>query len=173
MNRVHMTALASVVLGAAGIVFAAGPSNWSATLSGYQEVPALSNDAGGGFSASISPDETTVSWELTYVATNTTQAHLHFGQPGVSGGITVFLCTNLNNGPTGTQLCPVNGGTISGTFAAADVVAGAAGQGISAGELAEVIAAIRAGLVYANVHTVANASGVARGQLVPGRGHAH
>ena len=173
MNRLSMMGCAVVVAGAAGMAFAAGPLNWSATLTGYQEVPALSNDAGGGFAASISPDETTVSWELTYAATGTTQAHLHFAQAGVNGGITVFLCTNLGNGPAGTQLCPVNGGTVSGTFSAADVVAGALAQGIAAGELNEVLAAIRAGLVYANVHTMANPGGVARGQLVPGSGHAH
>ena len=31
------------------------------------------------------------------------QAHIHFAQRGVNGGITVFLCTNLGNGPTGIR----------------------------------------------------------------------
>jgi hypothetical protein len=154
------------------MAFAAGPPHWSATLVGHQEVPAVSTTAGGAFTATVSPDETTVSWELTYAATGVTQSHLHFGQVGASGGVSVFLCTNLGNGPAGTQLCPADGGTLSGTFAAADVV-GPAGQGIAAGELPELIAAIRAGLVYANVHTTANPGGVVRGQLLPGTGHAH
>src|SRR5262245_60676135 len=120
-----------------GVAVAAAPSKWSATLSGYQEVPAVSTTSRGSFTADVSSDETTVSWELTYVATDTTQAHLHFGQVGVNGGITVFLCTNLGNGPAGTQLCPASGGTISGMFTAADVGAMAVAQGIAAGELGE------------------------------------
>ena len=172
MNRVRMMALAVVVAGAVAVGLAQGPQNWSATLTGYEEVPALSTPAGGSFTAFISPDETTISWQLTYSATSVTQSHLHFGQVGVSGGVSVFMCSNLGNGPAGTQPCPVDGGTISGTFAAADVV-GPAVQLIAAGELNELIAAIRAGQVYANVHTTTNPAGLVRGQLGPGRGHAH
>ena len=152
MNRIRMMACAAAVAGIAGVAFAAGPLMWSATLTGYQEVPALSNSAGGAFNAAISPDGTTVTWDLTFEATDVTQSHLHFGQAGVNGGVSVFLCSNLGNGPAGTQPCPVNGGTISGTFSAADVI-GPAGQGIAAGELSELIAAIHVGAVYANVHT--------------------
>ena len=170
MNRFRMLACAVVVVGLAGL--AAAAPNWSARLTGYEEVPALSNGAGGHFTATISPDEATVSWALTFVATDTTQSHLHFGQAGVNGGVSVFLCSNLGNGPAGTQPCPAQGGTISGTFTAADVI-GPAGQGIAAGELSELIAAIQAGAVYANVHTAANPGGVVRGQLRVGSGHVH
>jgi hypothetical protein len=167
-----MMALAVVVAGAVGVGLAQGMQNWSATLTGYEEVPALSTPAGGSFTAFISPDETTISWSLTYSATSVTQAHLHFGQVGVSGGVSVFMCTNLGNGPAGTQPCPVDGGTVTGTFAAADVV-GPITQLIAAGELNELIAAIRAGRVYANVHTTSNPAGLVRGQLAPGGGHGH
>ncbi len=153
-----------------GVGIAAGSQNWSTTLTGYEEVPALSTPAGGSFKASISPDESTVSWELTFEAQNTLQSHLHFGQVGVSGGVSVFLRTNLGNGPAGTQACPSDGGTISGVWTAADVV-GPGAQGIAAGELSELIAAIRAGRVYANVHTTSNPGGLIRGQLAPGNGH--
>lgn len=172
MNRVRLMALAVVVAGTVAVGLAQGSQNWSATLTGYEEVPSLSTAAGGSFTAFISPDETTISWELTYSATSVTQAHLHFGQVGVSGGVSVFMCTNLGNGPAGTQPCPADGGTVTGTFTAADVV-GPASQLIAATELNELIAAIRAGRVYANVHTVANPGGLVRGQLAPGRGHAH
>jgi hypothetical protein len=167
-----MVAAAAAFAGVAGVAVAAASSNWSAKMTGYEEVPSLSNNAIGSFRATISPDETTVSWELIYAATAVTQAHLHFGQAGVNGGVSVFLCTNLGNGPSGTQPCPVDGGAISGTFAAADVI-GPIGQGIGAGELNELISAIEMGTVYANVHTTANPGGAARGQLRPGRGHAH
>jgi glucose-1-phosphate thymidylyltransferase len=68
------------------------------------------------------------------------QAHIHFGQPGVNGGIVTLLCTNLGNGPAGTPLCPASG-TVTGTISAATVVGAAAAQRIAAGELAEVIRA--------------------------------
>ncbi|MFD1827627.1 MULTISPECIES: hypothetical protein [Mumia] len=41
----------------------------------------------------------------------------------------MFLCTNLGNGPAGTQTCPQEG-TVTGTIVAADVV-GPASQGIA------------------------------------------
>jgi len=158
------------VVAIVGVGIAAGSQNWSTTLTGYDEVLPQSTPANGAFKATISPDESSVSWEMTFEASTTTQSHLHFGQPGVNGGVSVFLCTNLGNGPAGTQACPPDGGTISGTWTAADVV-GPGAQGINAGELSELIAAIRAGRVYANVHTVANAGGLIRGQLAPGNGH--
>lgn len=172
MTRVRIMATAAAVAAVVGAGWASGAQNWSAALTGYEEVPAFSTGAGGGFRAFISPDESMVTWELSYDATSVTQSHLHFGQVGVSGGISVFLCTNLGNGPAGTQLCPVDGGTVSGTFTAADVI-GPGSQGIAAGELGELVAAIRAGRVYANVHTTSNPSGLIRGQLAPGSGHSH
>ena len=105
------TAAAIAALVGGGV--AAGSRNWSAALNGYEEVPAQSTSAGGGFTAVISQDETAVDWELSYEATGVTQSHLHFGQAGVNGGISVFLCSNLGNGPAGTQPCPANGGTLS------------------------------------------------------------
>jgi hypothetical protein len=166
----RIMATGAVVAALAGIGFAAGSKNWSTTLNGYDEVPAQSTPAGGSFTAAISDDETTISWDLTFDVPNTTQSHLHFGQPSVNGGVSVFLCTNLGNGPAGTQLCPTNGGTISGIWTSADVV-GPAGQGIAPGELSELIAAIRSGNVYANIHTTAVPAGFVRGQLAAGKGH--
>ena len=129
----------------------------------------------GRSSATFEPDGdgTLVSWELSYRDTLSavTQAHIHFGAPAISGGIVVFLCTNLGNAPVGAQLCPAAPATITGTFTAADVVSvGTAGaQGIAPGELAEVLRAIRAGAAYVNVHTVGFTGGEIRGQL--DRGH--
>lgn len=138
-------------------------------LSGYQETPqSLSTPAFGEFEATISPNDDSISWQLTYGGTPTAvqQAHIHFGQRAIGGGISIFLCTNLGNGPASTLACPAMG-TIGGTIVAADVI-GPAVQGIAPGELNEIIAAIRAGFAYVNIHTVAFPGGEVRGQF---RGH--
>lgn len=93
------------------------------------------------------------------------QAHIHFGQRHTNGGISVFLCTNLGNGPAGTQACPETAGQVSGEIMAADVI-GPAAQGIAAGEFAELLAAIRSGNAYASVHTTAFPGGEIRGQIL-------
>jgi CHRD domain len=53
---------------------------------------------------------------------------------------------------------------VSGTIVAANVI-GPSDQGIAAGEIAELIAAIRAGRAYVNVHTTAFPGGELRGQI--------
>jgi hypothetical protein len=85
----------------------------------------------------------------------------------------VFLCSNLGNGPPGTQACPPNGGTISGTIRPADIGAGAASQGIAAGEFDEFLAAIKVGATYVNVHSVDRPAGEIRAQLVRGNHDKH
>lgn len=136
-------------------------------LSGYQEVPALSTPGGGQFRATINRAETEIAYELTFgnLESDATQAHIHFENATNNGPIVVFLCTNLGNGPVGTQGCPAAGGTITGTIRAADVGAGAAGAGIAAGELDEFIAALRSGATYVNVHSMDRPGGEIRAQL--------
>ena len=75
------------------------------SLTGYEEVPAVSTGASGEFRGQINNEESQVDWSLSYsdLEGAVQQAHIHFGQSGVNGGITVFLCTNLGNGPAGTQ----------------------------------------------------------------------
>ena len=53
---------------------------------------------------------------------------------------------------------------MTGVIDSADVI-GPAGQGIEPGALQEVIRAIRAGAVYANVHTSKYGGGEIRGQV--------
>src|SRR4030095_4262980 len=142
---------------------------FGARLVSYEEVPALSNAAEGTFNMLIDSTDSSFDFELTYSGisgTGATQSHIHLGQKGVIGGVTVFFCTNLNNGPAGTPPCPANG-TVTGTITAANVI-GPGGQGISAGEFAELLKAIRAGALYANVPAVLFQPGEIRGQLSPG-----
>jgi len=140
-------------------------------LSGYAETPlAISTPADGQFRAQVDSRAQKITWRLSYsdFGTAVTQAHVHFGSPSQSGGISFFLCTNLGNGPAGTQACPPAPATISGTITPADVV-GPATQGIAAGEFAEVVDAVQAGATYVNVHSAAFPPGEIRAQL----GHHH
>ena len=147
----------------------AGGSSFTvrAGLTGYQEVPAISTTAHGRFRAEITAGNK-IKYRLHYEdveGVSITQAHIHFGQKGVNGGITVFLCSNLDNGPAGTPECPASPGTVTGTLTADDMVDLAAEQGIEAGEFGELRRAIRLGFAYVNIHSETYPGGEGRGQL--------
>jgi hypothetical protein len=136
-------------------------------LKGFQEVPAVSSLASGRFRATFDAASGTLSYELNYsdLEGTVTQSHIHFGQHGVNGGIMVWLCQSATNPSpvASTPVCPQSG-SVSGVVSSADVV-GPAGQGIAATEFAEAMAAIRAGVAYANVHSSKFPGGEIRGQL--------
>jgi hypothetical protein len=146
----------------------------SADLIGYQEVPALSTTARGHFRAWLDTRANTITWKLSYDALEgaVTQSHVHFGQKSVNGGISFFLCSNLGNGPAGTQACPAAPAEITGVITPEQVIGPgptgtppAGGQGIEPGSFAEIAAAIRDGVAYANVHSSKWPGGEIRGQL--------
>lgn len=144
----------------------AGAEQIQANLIGYEEVPALSTPAGGQLRAMISNHDQLIDYELTYsgLTGDVRQAHIHFGQHGVAGGIMIWLCgTATNPGPAGTPTCPQEG-TVTGTAGMGQVV-GPAGQGIAAADLEAAVAAIRAGIGYANVHSSRFPGGEIRGQI--------
>ena len=66
-------------------------------LIGYEEVPAISTAAGGDFRATLRASQGEIAYRLSYTALSgdVTQAHIHFGQVAVNGGISAFLCSNL------------------------------------------------------------------------------
>ncbi|HZF25669.1 MAG TPA: CHRD domain-containing protein [Steroidobacteraceae bacterium] len=138
-----------------------------AVLVSYNEVPTLSSAASGRFKAVIDEDAGTITYEISYQGLpGVTQSHIHFGRKAINGGIVVFLCSNLGNGPAGTQACPPGEATLTGTIQMTDVGAGATAQGIAAGEFAELLAAIRSGSTYANVHSTGFPGGEIRGQVL-------
>ena len=176
MRRVGMSLAMIALVSVCSIAFAQGFKRISEILSGYEETPsAVSTTGNGTFTARISNDNSQITWELSYADLEgaVQQAHIHFGQKGVTGPISVFLCTNLGNGPVGTQPCPAPPAAISGTIMAADVTNLANERGISAGELDELIAAIRAGVTYVNVHSTRWPGGEIRSQIDGNSGHNH
>jgi hypothetical protein len=132
-----------------------------ATLRGANEVPPISSEATGSFSATIHLDGS-INFKLTFnnLAANAAVAHIHFGQKNVAGGVMIFLC-----GGGGQPVCPAaTSGTVEGTITAANVT-GPAAQGIAPGELAEALRAIGQGEGYANIHDATFPGGEIRGQI--------
>ena len=158
-----------------------GFNRLGANLVGYEETPStLSTTGNGRFDARIRNDDSEIVYRLTYndLEGGVQQAHIHLGQRATSGGIVVFLCTNLGNGPAGlqgSQPCPPAPGTVTGTITAVDVTpnAGAVLQGIDPNEFAELVRAIRAGAAYVNVHTTKWPGGEIRDQIGRGSSHGH
>lgn len=146
----------------------------SAELIGFDEVPSVSTVAQGDFNAQIAHDDLSISYELRYSGLQGTvqQAHIHVAQPGVNGSIVIWLCQTATPflDPTGlAPQCPAGKTTeavVTGTITSANVIAGSTtSQQLLAGHLADVIAAIRAGVGYANVHTNLSPGGEIRGQI--------
>jgi hypothetical protein len=160
------------LLGAVGVAVATGGNGYREHLTGYEETPmSLSTPANGEFMLHINRSTQELEYRLSYrgFETPVLQSHIHFGARATTGGISVFLCTNLGNGSAKTPACPVEEGTVTGTLGPADVV-GPAGQGISPGEFEELVDAIRAGYTYANVHSQARPAGEIRAQIESGDG---
>ena len=177
-KRILVACAAIIVVAASVVVLSQNSKQIKEFLTGYEEVPAVSTAAGAVFKARISRDESEITYELTYsnLEGNVTQSHIHFGQQGVNGSIEIWLCGNPPlTIPPGTQPCPDPPATITGTLTAANVVgqpAGPpAGQGIQAGEFAEVIRAMRAGKTYVNVHSTEFPGGEIRSQIDVPDGH--
>jgi CHRD domain-containing protein len=159
--------VAALAIGLVTVAVAGGGHSIREKLTSYREVPALSTPGVGHFRASINRGASEIHYKLSYsgLESDATQSHLHFENRTNAGPVVVFLCTNLGNGPPGTQACPASGGTISGTIRPADVGNGAAAQGLAAGEFDELVGAIRAGAVYVNVHSTTRPAGEIRAQL--------
>jgi len=144
----------------------------SAFLVGDNETPVVSTPARGTFFARIDDASETIEYRLTFddLQAPVTQAHIHVGQPNVAGGIVVWLCGTMTNpGPMGTQQCPQSG-TITGTIVPGDIQ-NVPAQGFAVNEFDELVAAIRKGFAYANVHTAQSPSGEIRGQIDDGHRH--
>jgi hypothetical protein len=170
MKKILTVAVAAIVAAFAvpGPVMAG--DGFGARLRGMEEVPSISSAGQGFFYASLNDAETQLDYSLLYfnVESTVTQSHIHIGQKSVTGGIVLYLCSNLTP-PAGVPTPPAcpNGSPqngVTGTLTASNVIT-QAGQGISAGEFAEVVRAIKAGHAYANVHSTTFAGGEIRGQI--------
>jgi hypothetical protein len=147
--------------------------NFEATLLGYQETPAVSSTGFGEFKAKLDEKTNTIHFKFSYSDLEGQKvaggkilfAHVHFGQKGVAGGVSYFLCDN-STVPV-AQACPDDGtgsGSVEGDITAANVI-GPNGQGIEPGSFDEIVRAMQAGIAYANIHTTRWGGGEIRGQI--------
>lgn len=140
-------------------------------LRGYEETPAaISTTAKGHFSAHYDKASAAITYELSYqdLEGTVTQAHIHFGRRGVSGGIMVWLCqTTTNPAPAAVAatvpVCPQSG-SVTGVINSNSVI-GPAAQGIEPAAFNEFVRAIRNNAGYVNVHSSKYPPGEIRGQL--------
>jgi hypothetical protein len=134
-----------------------------ARMSSFNEVPSIATGARGLFRATLNDDGTVLSFELSWSGLSGAPAvaHVHLGQFFANGMVSFFLC-----GGGGQPACPPErSGMIRGTVTAANVMA-VPSQGLEAGNLRQILDAMRRGLTYANIHTPPQfAGGEARGQI--------
>ena len=175
-SRILTVAVVSVFLTTAAF----SQSVFNANLKGLHETPIVVSTGSGHATLTISDDEKSIKYELTYsgLEGNTVPsgkvlfAHVHVGRPTIAGGVAIFFCGGGNTSTT-QAACPVSG-TVSGTWTSADVV-GPTAQGVDPANqgadeaFARVVKEIKAGHSYANVHTTRSPGGEIRGQLMPVR----
>ena len=136
-------------------------TNAFARMDAFQENPSVSSLATGTFKAEVANDKITFRLDYKDLSGNPAVAHVHISQRGVNGGVSFFLC-----GGGGKPACPAaTSGTVTGTVVATDVQAIGAPQQFAAGDLGTVLAAMRAGATYANMHTAKFPGGEIRGQI--------
>ena len=95
---VGLLVLASVALAATALADRGkgkGGNNFKASLTGFQETPSESTPGHGDLRLRISGNE--IRYRLHYedfeaAEGSTLFAHIHFGQTGVAGGVSAFLC---------------------------------------------------------------------------------
>ena len=167
---IPVAAAVAIVMGAATSFAGAA---YSCKITGYQTSPPIFTSGTGKANAQIKDSQTSLSYKMSYsgLTSDVIQAHIHFGQVGVNGGIIVYLCDNTGTAPSGTPACP-NSGDVSGSVTAVDVnppnnPAPVNDQGISAGDFSALVGALKSGTGYINVHTVDYPNGEIRCQLKP------
>lgn len=113
-------------------------------LSGDQEVPARLTEASGQAIFRLSDDQSTLTYRLVVDnIENVVASHIHLGVFGVNGPVVAFLA-----GPFAPGGGPVEGILAEGTITSANLVGPLAGMSLSV-----LVAAMRSGGTYVNVHT--------------------
>ncbi len=148
--------------GVAATADASEARNFTAPVRGAAEVPPRPTDAVGSAGFQLSRDGQRLQYLLLVGRIdNVTQAHIHIAPPGENGPIVAWLYPGPPE-PRAQRLIPgeFNGVLDEGVITAADLVGPLAGQPLSA-----LVAELRAGRAYVNVHTTQFPPGEIRGQI--------
>ena len=131
--------------------------NFTALLSGANEVPGIASGSGGTATVTLNTATRTVTYKVDVynLPSGATAAHFHAGGPGVAGPVVVNFVV-----PSGIS----NDFSISGTATSADLVP-RNDQGIRSWD--DFLQALTLGQIYVNVHSSVNGGGEVRGQVVP------
>ncbi len=145
-----------------------------ARLSTFREVGPKATGATGIFFAELNDASDQLTWRFKWDGLTGPPlfAHLHFAMAGVNGPVMTFLCGGPNGNPDvpPKPACPqATSGEITGTTTAQDILKldapGPNDAGVKLHEFNALIAAIREGDAYANMHTARFPAGEIRGQL--------
>lgn len=153
-RSVTAVGLGGLGLATTGVASARGhPRNFRAHLSGENEVPPVDTDAQGQAIFQLDRTGTELRYKLIVAnIDNVVAAHIHCAPVGQNGPVGVTL---FSGGPTSDP-----GVLAQGTITEPDP-----GNGCEWETLDEVLAAMRSGDTYVNVHTIQNLPGEIRGQI--------
>jgi hypothetical protein len=151
MKKIKVLPLVSImltVLVIASVAYAspvsAATQDFTARLSGAEEVPPRATDATGVATFQLSEDGTALSFSVNVSnIENVVAAHIHCGAKRVNGPVGVTLFSGAAPG----------GGEVNGTLAKGTITAPDSGNGCGWADLAAVVAAMNSGNTYVNVHT--------------------
>ena len=139
----------------------AAATTFSAALSPANSVPPLSTPASGNAVFTLSADGNSLTFTLTVAGIlNPQAAHIHMGDAATNGPVIVPLFPLGSFAVQPETATPFGGTLSSGTITAADFKGSLAGK-----TMADLIAAIKAGDAYINVHTLVYPAGEMRGQI--------
>jgi len=135
---------------------------FKATMTGASQVPPVVTDTDGSLHVLVDAGETEIKLTIRVnEGVRVTQAHFHCAPEGSNGPVTAFLA---GFHPRGWD---VDGKWISNqTLTSGNVMSVlTADCSIADGRVSDLLAEMRAGNIYVNVHTIANAPGEIRGQV--------
>lgn len=140
-------------------VLAVSADHFTAHPSAREEIPVNDSGAQGQVQFRVSDDGESMHYKLVVAnIENVTQSHIHLAPRGVNGGIVVWLYPPAPP----LQLIP---GRSQGVLAEGDITAANLTGALAGVPLADLIAQIRAGNTYVNVHTSQFPPGEIRGQV--------
>jgi len=152
-------ALAVVASGCGHPQTSANQENFTAQLTGGEQVPAVATTATGSATFWLNAEGTELHYQVTVNGLNyATMAHLHLAEAGKNGPPVAWLYPSA---PPPKEIEGASNGILcEGKITASDLAGPLAGKTI-----ADLVAAIHANDIYVNVHTRDHADGEIRGQV--------